>query len=302
MDWLNYHHLLYFWTVAREGTIARASQTLMLAPQTVSGQLQELEAALGSPLFDRVGRRLVLTDVGRVVLRYADEIFSLGRDLTETLKGRPTGRPARFFVGIADVVPKLIAHRLLESTLRPPLNVRLICRENPQELLLADLAIHALDLLITDAEVGVGASVKAYSHLLGESQISICAPERLATKLRRNFPRSLDGAPFLLPTESAALRRSLEQWFARHDVRPLIVGEFDDHALLAAFGRAGAGAFAVPAAVERDARRHYGVKLVRRLEGITERYYAITVERKLRHPVVLAVTEAARAHLFARRR
>lgn len=298
MDWLNYHHLLYFWTVAREGSIARASEVLMLAPPTISGQIKDLELALGEALFARSGRRLVLTDVGKLVYRYADEIFTVGRELIDTLKGRPTGRPLRFVVGIADVVPKLIAHRLLRTTLSLD-NLRLICRENTSDVLLAELAVHGLDLVLSDSPIGAGVKVRAFSHLLGESGVSICAAPRLATSLRRRFPRSLDGAPFLLPTEGAALRRSLEQWFDREEIRPHVVGEFDDSALLAVFGQAGEGAFAVPTAVEDDARRSYGVRVVKRLPDVQERFYAITIERKVKHPAAVAVTRTAKAELFA---
>lgn len=299
MEWLNYHHLLYFWTVAREGSIARASEVLMLAPPTISGQIKDLELSLGEKLFTRSGRRLVLTDVGELVYRYADEIFTIGRELVDTLQGRPTGRPLRFVVGIADVVPKLIAHRLLRTTLSLD-NVRLVCRENTSDVLLAELAVHGLDLVLSDSPIGAGVKVRAFSHLLGECGVSICAAPRLAASLRRRFPRSLDGAPFLLPTEGAALRRSLEQWFDREEIRPRIVGEFDDSALLAVFGQAGEGAFAIPTAVEDDARRSYGVRVVRRLPDIQERFYAITIERKVKHPAAVAMTRTAKAELFAR--
>lgn len=298
MDWLNYHHLLYFWVVAREGSIARASEVLMLAPPTISSQIKDLELTLGEQLFTRSGRRLVLTDVGKLVYRYADEIFTVGRELLDTLKGRPTGRPLRFVVGIADVVPKLIAHRLLRTTLSLD-NVRLICRENTSDVLLAELAVHGLDLVLSDSPIGAGVKVRAFSHLLGESGVSICAAPRLASSLRRRFPRSLDGAPFLLPTEGAALRRSLEQWFDREEIRPHVVGEFDDSALLAVFGQAGEGAFAIPTAVEVDARRSYGVRVVKRLPELQERFYAITIERKVKHPAAVAMTRTAKAELFA---
>ncbi|MCW8141007.1 MAG: transcriptional activator NhaR [Planctomycetota bacterium] len=298
MDWLNYHHLLYFWVVAREGSIARASEVLMLAPPTISSQIKDLELTLGEQLFTRSGRRLVLTDVGKLVYRYADEIFTVGRELLDTLKGRPTGRPLRFVVGIADVVPKLIAHRLLRTTLSLD-NVRLICRENTSDVLLAELAVHGLDLVLSDSPIGAGVKVRAFSHLLGESGVSICAAPRLASSLRRRFPRSLDGAPFLLPTEGAALRRSLEQWFDREEIRPRVVGEFDDSALLAVFGQAGEGAFAIPTAVEDDARRSYGVRVVKRLPELQERFYAITIERKVKHPAAVAMTRTAKAELFA---
>ncbi|MGE3176648.1 MAG: transcriptional activator NhaR [Vicinamibacterales bacterium] len=298
MEWLNYHHLLYFWTVAREGSIARAAEVLYLASPTISGQLKDLELSLGEKLFTRSGRRLVLTDVGKLVFRYADEIFTIGRELLDTLHGRPTGRPMRFVVGIADVVPKLVAHRLLRPTLGLE-RVRLICRENTSDVLLAELAVHGLDVVLSDSPIGAGVKVRGFSHLLGESAVTICAAPRLAAKLRKRFPRSLDGAPFLLPTEGSALRRSLDQWFDREEVRPRIVGEFDDSALIAAFGQAGEGAFAVPTAVEDAARRSYGVRIVKRLEEVRERFYAITIERKVKHPAAVALTRTAKGELFA---
>jgi LysR family transcriptional activator of nhaA len=247
MEWLNYHHLLYFWTVAREGSVTRASQQLRLAQPTVSGQLKALEHALGEKLFERTGRRLVLTDVGRVVFRYADEIFSLGRELQDTLKGRPTGRPVRFTVGVADAVPKLVAYRLLLPALSLPEPVHVVCREDKPERLLAELGAHSLDLVIADSPLGAGAKVKAYSHLLGETPVGIFGADALAAAHRRGFPRSLEGAPLLLPTESSSLRRSLDQWLDAEGLRPRVVGEIEDRALLKVFGQAGMGLFPAPA-------------------------------------------------------
>ena len=297
MDWLNYHHLRYFWAAAREGSVTRASEKLHISQPAVSAQIRDLEQALGEKLFTRSGRSIALTETGRVVYRYAEEIFGLGAELMETLKGRPTGRPARLTVGIANVIPKLIAHRLLEPALKLPEPVRVHCIEDKPERLLAELAIHGLDLVLADAPIGPAVKVRAYSHLLGECGVSIFGTESLAKALRRGFPRSLDGAPLLLPTADATLRRLLDQWFEAQGLRPQIVGEFEDSALLKVFGQSGAGLFAAPSAIEAEVRRHYGVRLVGRVE-VRERFYAITVEKKLKHPAVVAITEAARNEIF----
>jgi LysR family transcriptional activator of nhaA len=298
MEWLNYHHLLYFWTVARTGGVSAASAELRLAQPTISGQLRLLEDHFGEKLFHRVGRRLELTDVGRLVYRYADEIFTLGRELGDAVRGRPTGRPLRFAVGIADQVPKLIAYRLMEPALKLPERVRLVCREDKPERLLADLAVHALDLVLTDAPLNPSINVRAFSHLLGECGTTIFGARALVARHRRGFPRSLDGAPFLLPTENTVLRRSLDQWFAQQDLRPVVVSEFEDSALLKAFGERGVGLFAAPAAIEAEIRRQYGVQVIGRTEDVRERFYAISVERRLKHPAVLAISEAAKERLF----
>jgi LysR family transcriptional activator of nhaA len=298
LEWLNYHHLLYFWVVAREGSIARATRQLRLAQPTISGQIRTLEAQLGEKLFQRQGRRLVLTEVGRVAFRYADEIFGLGRELMDTVKGRPTGQPVRFSVGVADVVPKLIAHRLLEPALALPDRVRIVCLEDRTDRLLAELALHALDLVISDAPIGPHVNVRAFNHLLGECGVSFFATPKRAAPLRRRFPHSLDGAPMLVPSEGATLRRSLDQWLEAAGLRPRVVAEFDDSALLKAFAQAGHGVFAGASAIEGEICAQYGVRVVGRVDALRERFYAISVERKLKHPAVLAITEAARSALF----
>ena len=299
MTWLNYHHQLYFWTVAREGSIARACAQLHLTQPTISGQLRCLDKALGAKLFERVGRNLVLTETGRVVFRYADEIFSLGRELQDTLEGRPPGRPLRLLAGVANTLPKEIAYRLLEPALRLREPVQLVCDHGTPDNLLAQLALNALDVVLADAPVSPSTKVRAFNHLLGECHVSIMGTSRLAAAYRRGFPRSLDGAPFLLPAENTALRRSLEQWFDSEGIRPLVRGEFADPGLLKVFGQNGAGVFAVRTAVEQETQRHYQVRLLGRIESIRERFYAISLERKLKHPAVLAITEAAREKLFA---
>jgi LysR family transcriptional activator of nhaA len=299
MQWLNYHHLFYFWTVAREGSIARATGVLRLAQPTISAQIRQLEQQLGEPLFERRGRSLVLTDVGRTVQGYADEIFSLGRELTLAVRSRPPGRALRFALGVTDAIPKLVAHRLLEPVFRLGEPVHLVCREGASSRLLADLALHTLDLVISDAPIPPRVGVRGFSHLLGECGVAIFGGAALAVKHRSRFPRSLDGAPFLLPTDDQALRRSLEQWFAAHAIRPRVVGEFDDSALLKVFAQAGRGLFAGPDAVEREIAKQYGVRVVGRCAGVRERFFAISAERRLAHPAVVALTESARETLFS---
>jgi LysR family transcriptional activator of nhaA len=294
MEWLNYHHLLYFWVVAREGSLARASSQLRLAQSTISGQIRALERALGEQLFTKSGRRLALTEIGRTVYRYADEIFGLGRELQDTLKGRASGRPLTLTVGVADVVPKLVARRLLEPALQLPMKVRLVCREDKPERLLAELAVHAFDLVLADTPAIPSIRLRAFDHLLGESGIALFATPKLARQHRGRFPRSLDGAPLLLPTENTALRRSLDQWFAANDLRPNVVGEFEDSALLQAFGQAGIGIFPAHSFIADEVQRQSQVQRIGTLKGVRERFYAISVERKLKHPAAVAISDAAR--------
>jgi LysR family transcriptional activator of nhaA len=298
MEWLNYHHLLYFWLVAREGSLANASRKLRLAQSTVSGQIQTLERSLGEDLFARSGRRLVLTEIGRVVYRYADEIFSLGRELQDAIKGRPVARPLRLVVGIADVVPKLVARRLLAPALKLPGPMHLVCHEDKPDLLLAELAVHNLDVVIADAPVGPSVKVRAFNHLLGECDVVFFATPRLAATYKANFPKSLDGAPVILPTENTTLRRSLDQWFATRGLRPKVVGEFEDNALLKVFGQAGMGLFPASSVIAKEVERQYGVRPLGKLDGLRERFYAISVERKLKHPAVIAISQEARQKLF----
>ena len=298
MEWLNYHHLLYFWTVAREGSVTRAAGELRLGQPTVSAQIRTLEEALGEKLFTRVGRNLALTEVGRVVFRYADDIFSLGRELLDAVKDRPTGRPILFQVGIADVIPKLIAYRLLRPAFELSAPVRLVCREGKPDRLLAELAVHDLDLVLTDAPLGPTHKVKAFNHLLGECELTFFGSAPLARAHRRGFPRSLHGAPVLLPTDNATLRRALDQWFDTEGIRPVVMSECEDNALLDVFGAAGVGMFAAPAAIEKEIRREYGVEVIGRVGSVRERFYAISIERKLKHPAVVAIVEAAREKMF----
>jgi LysR family transcriptional activator of nhaA len=299
MSWLNYHHLLYFWTVAREGTIARAGAQLHLTQPTISSQLRTLEKALGAKLFNRVGRNLVLSDAGRVVFRYADEIFLLGRELQGTLQGRPPGRPLRLAVGVADTLPKVMVYQLLQPALHLADPVLLVCEQGKPEYLHSQLALNALDVVLADAPLSPTTKIRAFNHLLGECGISIMGAPKLAAACRRGFPESLDGAPLLLPASNTALRRSLEQWFDSLRIKPDVRGEFDDTALLKVFGQHEGGLFAVRSVLERDTRRLYQVRLVGRIASIREQCYAISVERKLRHPAVVAITEGARTKMFA---
>ena len=302
LEWLNYHHLLYFWVVAREGGLVAAGRVLNLSHPTLSAQIHSLENQLGEKLFVRTGRRLELTEMGRVVLRYADEIFSLGREMLDTVRGRSTGQPLRLNVGIADAVPKLVVRRLLEPALALPEPVRLICHEGEYVDLLADLARHSLDIVIADAPVPPGSSVRAFHHLLGETGVTVFAARSIARKHRGRFPASLDGAPILLPLENLNLRRALNQWFERLDVRPHVVAEFEDSALLTEFGGDGMGIFAAPSVIEDEIVAQYGVEILGRTNEVRERFYAISVERKLKNPAVVAITAAARHELFAPQR
>lgn len=298
MDWLNYHHLLYFYTVAKEGSIARACETLRLAQPTISGQLRLLEETLGEKLFARSGRGLVMTDVGRTVYRYADEIFGLGRELQDVLTGRPQGRPLRLMVGVADLVPKLIAYRVLRPALEMAQPVRIVCDEDSPERLLAALADHRLDVVLSDSPVVSSMPVKAFNHFLGACGVTLFAAPALAARYRKKFPASLDGAPFLMPMEGTGIRRSLEQWFDALNVHPTAVSEFKDAALMATFGEAGAGIFIAPSAIEREVCSLHNVRVIGRTDAVTERYYAISAERRLKHPAVVTLTEAARELLF----
>ncbi|MBI5542450.1 MAG: transcriptional activator NhaR [Deltaproteobacteria bacterium] len=299
MDWLNYHHLLYFWMVAREGGLAPAAAKLRLTHPTLHAQIRALEESLGEKLFAKQGRKLALTEVGRMVYGYADEIFLLGGELLDAVKGRPTGRPARLAVGLADVVPKLVARRLLEPALQLDQPVRLIVTEDSTERLLAQLSLHELDVVISDAPVGAGTAVRAFSHLLGECGVTFFAARALAAKVRPGFPRSIEGQPILLPTEGTGLRRSLDHWFDKQGLRPVIAAEIEDSALLKILGQKGLGVFAAPDAIEDEVRRQYEVEVVGRSEELRERFYALSVERRLKHPAVVAILEGARREVFA---
>lgn len=292
---LNYNHLHYFWTVAREGTVAAAAERLHLTPQTVSGQLRILEEDLGVELFQRVGRRLQLTPAGELAFRYADDMFSLGAELRRALSGGGDAGPRELVVGVADVLPKLVSQRLLAPALSLDEPVRLVCRENSLEALLGQLAIHQVDLVLADRPIGSATGIQAFSHPLTESGISFFASAELARELRGPFPRNLDAAPVLLPSAETYPRRLLEQWFDENDIHPRVVGEFDDGALLNAFGQRGIGVFPAPSVIEVEVCAQYDVQAIGRTETVRERYYAIQVGRKVPHPGVRAILEAAGA-------
>lgn len=300
-EWVNYHHLLYFWAVAREGGLVPAGKVLRLSHPTLSAQIHALEDQLGEKLFTKVGRKLALTDVGRVVYRYADEIFTLGREMVDSVKGRRVGQPLRLAVGVVDVVPKLVVRRLLQPALSMPEPVHIVCYENSYDKLLGDLALHKLDIVIADAPVPSGSTVRAFSHLLGETGISFFGATPLARTFRRRFPSSLDGAPLLLPLETSILGRALHQWFDRHGIKPRVVAEFEDSALLEVFGGDGVGLFTAPTAVERGICQQYGVSVIGHAPEVKERFYAVSVERRLKNPAVVAISETARQELFAPR-
>ena len=299
MSNLNLKHLRYFWAVASNRSIARASELLHLTPQTISGQISALEQQMGIKLFRKVGRNLELTDKGRLVFSYADEIFRISNELQDVVAGRTSGSRATLNVGIAMVVPKLLAYRVLEPVLSLEEPIRLICNEAPLVDLLADLSVHKLDLVLADSPVSPALNIRAYNHPLGESGISFFARESEAHLYQAGFPQSLDGVPMLMPTTTSALRRSLDLWFERIKVRPLIVAEFEDRALMKAFGEAAAGLFTSPTAVEKDVMNKYAVKIVGRTEEVRERFYAISAERRIKHPAISAITESARLDLFS---
>ena len=298
MEWLNYHHLLYFWSVAKHGTVAKAGEALRLSQPTISAQLRVLEDTLGEKLFLRSGRRLVLTEMGRVVFDYAEDIFSLGQDLMNTVKGRGSGKPVRLVVGIADAVPKLLAARLLKYAFKLSRAIHVVCWEGKLDHLLADLAIHKLDLVISDTPAPPSIKVQAYNHSMGESGVTLFAMAKLGARYRRSFPRSLEGAPFLLPTSNAMLRRGLDDWFVKNDLHPTIIGEFEDSATLKAFGREGYGIFPGPTVLEKEIRRQYQVEVLGRIDTVKQQFFAITVERRLKHPIVMAIFESARQDLL----
>ncbi len=295
MQRLNYQHLLYFWTVAKEGGVSRASEKLHLAQPTISAQLAVFEEAVGEKLFHRDARKLTLTETGRGVFHYAEEIFALGRELTGFLNGRGGGHVPRLTVGIADGLPKLLAYRLLEPALRSAEPIRLICHEDKPERLLSEIALHSLDLVISDVPATAAAGLRVFNHPLGESSVGVFGAGELAERYRPGFPHSLNGAPFLLPTTSLALRRSLDQWFDEENLSPNVRVEIEDSALLKTFGGAGVGLFVAPTLVEEEIRRQYRVEMVGSIDGVQERFFAISAQRKIQHPAVMAILEHSRS-------
>ncbi len=299
MNSINYKHLHYFWVVAREGSIARASEQLHLTPQTISGQLSLLEKSVGKKLFSRSGRNLVLTEAGRVALEYADDIFLLGAELQNVLSNRAAeGSPLRLSIGITDVIPKLIAHRLIEPALQLDEPVRIICHEDSLDNLLANIATHKLDVVISDRPIRPSMNVRAFNHHLGACGITFFAAPPLAQKYQSGFPHSLDQAPMLLPVAGNAIRREIMQWFDSLEIRPIIAGEFDDSALIKTFGQAGVGIFAAPTVIKRDVEKQHNVIAIGSTDKIHEEFYAISPERKLKHPGVIAINDSAHKNVF----
>ena len=300
MDWLNYHHLQYFWVVAQEGSVANASEKLHVTPSTISIQLRDLEKSLGVKLFRKAGRGLALTEMGLAVQAYANDIFATGQELLDMVNGRPVGGPMILRVGIKDVMPKLVAYKLLEPTLRMSTDVRILCYEGDALKLVSDLAIHKLDVVLSDTPIDPMMKVRAYSHLLGESDVVLVGARSLARKIKAGFPNSLDGAPILLPMRNSVLRRSLDYWFEVNKVRPHIVGEFEDSAMLKIMGKAGVGILPVAETIREEVEAMYGVEMIAAVPGVTEKFYALSVERKVKHPAVLAISDVARKKLSTR--
>lgn len=297
MRHLNYSHLQYFWTVAREGSITKAAEVLHLTPQTISGQLKLLEESIGDALFTRVGRGLVLTMTGQLVFQYADEIFSLGGELSSRLKTGAAGIPAILRVGIVNSIPKLIAMRILQPALTEE-SVRLACTEGDFEELLGKLAVHQLDMIISDHGISAGLHVKAFNHHIGQSDTAIFVKRSMAGRYENKFPESLNDAPLLLPTVSNPMRRALEEWMDNLELTPQIIAEFDDSALMKAFGEEGLGLFPGPTAIKAEIQSMYDAKAIGDVPEVIENFYAISPEQKLKNPVVLNIIETARSKLF----
>jgi LysR family transcriptional activator of nhaA len=299
MRWLNYHHYLYFWMVVREGGIQPAAKRLRLSHPTVSAQIRQFEESLGQALFDRSKRRLRLTETGRIAYEYADEIFKLGQEFLDVLDQRPTGRPIQLVVGATAAIPKAVVRRLLSPALELDERVRVVCREDEHDRLLGLLAVHEVDVVLSDVPLSPTSGVSAFNHLLGECGATFFASEALKQDLRGRFPRCLDGAPFLAPLSSSSLGRALVQWFEEQDLRPEIVAEVQDSALIKALGRDGVGAFCLPSIVEREVRTNYGGRILGRTAEVRERFFAISPERRVKNPAVAAICETAREKIFA---
>ncbi len=298
VDWLNYHHLHYFWVVAKEGGITPAAELLHLSQPTLSTQIQKLEQSLGVKLFDRSGRSLVLTDTGQMVFRYAEEIFGLGRELADAIRGRPTSDTLRLVVGVPDVLPKLLVYEILKPALCLKEKVRLICHEGKVPDLLSELALHRLDIVLSDSPLTPQMNVRAFNHLLGECDVTVFGTQAFADKYGEGFPGSLEGAPMLLPTQNTTLRRALEMWFEDTGILPMTVHEIADSALVKVFGQAGQGMIVVPTVVAREVGEQYALQPIGRIHAIKERFYAISVERRLQHPAVVAISAFAKQSLF----
>jgi LysR family transcriptional regulator, transcriptional activator of nhaA len=290
MEFLNYHHLRYFWMVAKEGGLRKAAETLNVSQPTISAQIAGLEDALGEKLFWRTGRSLALTDTGQEVLSYAEEIFSLGQDLLGSIKQHSTLRPLRVHVGVSDALPKMVAWQMIEPIFRLPQPVQVSCWETKVSDMLIELAAHRLDIVLADQPASSGTPANVFNHYLGECGIMFCAEAKLAAKLRRGFPRSLHEAPALLPMANSGLRRSLEKWFHTIGVRPRLVSELEDPAFVNILAVQGLGFMAVPTLVARESETRYGLRSIGRTEECRQQFYAITAERRRAHPAIQAIT------------
>jgi len=299
VEWLNYHHLRYFWTVARKGGVRKAAEELHVSQPSISAQLRVLEESLGQKLFRRSGRNLVLTETGQLVLNYADEIFSAGRELMNAVKQRPGKHPVRVNIGLTDAFPKLIAFQILRAAFRSEAAVHMVCREGEIGPLVSHLQAHRLDIVLADEPASSALKAKTFNHRLGRSGITFCAVPSLAAKLRRNFPQSLDGAPALLPTQNMGMRAALETWFDSKTIRPRLVGEFEDSALMEVCSTGGRGFTAVHTVVDRAALKHFGLRVIARVDECGTDFYAITAERRVKHPAAVAITEHAYSSVFA---
>ena len=294
MEWLNYHHLRYFWTVAKEGSLARAAEKLHVSQPSISEQIRELESAFGEKLFQREGRNNKLTAAGRIVFGYAEDIFALGRELMNAVKQRPGTKALRLYVGVADSFPKLVTNEILKPVFAMPQTAHVICREGKMEDLLAQLAAHRLDIVLADEPASSSTNFKTYSHSLGDTGTTFCAEKQLAAKLKRNFPKSLHDAPALLPTENTSLRRALETWFREQHLQPRIVAEFEDLALMKVMAAEGRGFIALPSVAVKDAVGHYGFQAIGRTDKCRVQFHALTAERRIAHPAVALITSQAR--------
>jgi len=299
MEWLNYHHLRYFWVVAKEGSLRSAAEKLHVSQPSISEQLKELEGSLGEALFRRSGRTKTLTDAGQIAFRYAEEIFGLGAELVRAVKQRPGAQLLRFYVGVADALPKLVVNEILKPALAMPQTVHIVCREGKIEDLLAQLAAHRLDIVLANEPASSSLQFRAFTHFLGESGVTFCAAPKLAARLRQGFPASLHEAPALLPSENTALRRSLERWFQQREIRPRVIAEFDDAALMKEMAVDEKGFAPIPTVAAAEAITRYRLRHVGTTEECKEQFYAITAERKIVHPAAVAITQNAQTRLFS---
>ena len=295
---INYKHLHYFWVVANQGSIARAAEKLFITPQTISGQLSMLEERIGQPLFDRVGRRLRLTETGRLVLRYADDIFTLGKELNDVLRGAPILGTSEFIVSAASALPKTIVYKILEPALGVSNDISLTCKEGPVEAILGELAVHEVDMVLTDTPLSSAFSIKAYNHYLGQSCLSFFASAGLAAKLQGEFPACLQDTPMLLPTKQYAIRQLFDKWCLDNAIFPIVRGQYDDSALMKSFGKAGFGVFFMPSIIEDEVRDGFGLQVIGRSTTLKQKFYAISSERKVTHPAIAAICDTARDKIF----